>query len=92
MTTFECTGAEDACCSGICAVPITTSGAAYCAATCTTGSECVSGCCSPVVGSSELACLPRGFCAATCSAGSEPCTANTDCCKGYVCTGGACTP
>ena len=89
----ECTSTPNACCSGMCDAPETTTGQAFCAASCSSASECQSGCCAPVQGSSQMACSPIGFCANTCHGASGACTANTDCCLNYECVatnGGTC--
>jgi len=83
----ECTSTPNACCSGLCDAPTTTTGQAYCAAACTTAADCESGCCAVVANSTVMACSPRGFCANTCSGASGACTANTDCCENFECVG-----
>ncbi len=93
----DCTSAPDACCSGICS-PLTgsallTGQQAVCADSCSTGPECVSGCCVPDVTTGMLACAPRGSCPATCVPAGSACTSPADCCGRETCislNGGSC--
>jgi len=90
---IDCTNARDACCSGLCDQPTTTTGPAVCAAPCTTGADCNSGCCASLQNTAQMACSPIGFCANTCHSGGGACAASTDCCLNYECVttnGGTC--
>ena len=76
-----CTSTPNACCSGICSADTSDpTQPSYCAASCTTGAECESGCCAPLQGSSQMSCAGVGFCANTCKAPGDSCTATEDCC------------
>ena len=87
-TSTDCTSTPNACCSGICSVPTTIPGAhAFCAARCTAGSQCKSGCCAPEQNTGMMACAPRGFCSNTCSASGAACITPEDCCAGNTCVG-----
>ena len=88
-----CTSTPNACCSGVCSEPTTTSGQAVCAAPCSSGSDCASGCCAPVTGATGTYCSPIGFCPNLCMQAGSACQADTDCCRGETCVttnGGSC--
>lgn len=69
-----------------------------CSATCSSGSDCESGCCTPD-SSNRWTCSPADYCTPSCKGGvGTPCTTQGDCCQvdtnGDVCVGAplnACT-
>jgi hypothetical protein len=62
-----------------------------CADSCTTGSECVSGCCAPLAGDVGSVCSAPVYCPPGGSAAiGDPCSLDTDCGEG-TCTGLWCT-
>jgi len=78
-----CTSTPNACCSGICQSDVSDpTQPALCAAACTSGAGCESGCCAPLQNSTLMSCAPRGFCSSTCAATATSCTESTDCCLG----------
>lgn len=58
-----------------------------CAATCTSGAQCQTGCCAPLV-SGGSACGPSSLCGGNQTAGiGDPCNSTTDCQSGLTCAG-----
>jgi hypothetical protein len=56
-------------------------GGAICRATCTTGTDCQSGCCAPLAGGGN-ACFAASQCQTHCAAANEACQTAADCCGG----------
>src|SRR5215510_7563635 len=63
----DCTATPNGCCSGICENKVgDPAHHAVCAVACTQDTDCLSGCCTMLVGTAVKACAPRGFCIETC--------------------------
>jgi hypothetical protein len=76
-----------ACCDGLtCSMTSPTSGS--CRKTCTTGTECDTGCCADVQDNGQLVCAPETACTNPCKKRGEACEANTtgNCCNGTCVT------
>jgi hypothetical protein len=81
----SCAGAAASCCSGTTCVNFPELGGAFCSANCTTGGDCVSGCCAPLTSGSGSVCAPAARCAGCKKAGEENCQGDDDCCNGSSC-------
>jgi len=85
-TGTDCTATPNACCSGICFNKVgDPAHHAACAAACTQDADCLSGCCTMLVGTAVKSCAPRGFCIETCMAPGTACLTTDDCCAGNTC-------
>ena len=74
------------CCGGLqCSLTNATSGT--CRKTCTTGTDCDTGCCTDVKDNGQLVCAPASACTNPCKKRGEACQANGgDCCNGTCVT------
>lgn len=72
------------CCTGTTCVTFPDFGGDFCAADCTTGDGCNSGCCTGLVNGGAV-CAPSSYCATCKKAGEEGCQSNGDCCNGSAC-------
>ncbi len=72
---------------------VNTGNGAICAITCTSGSQCASGCCASLEGGGSV-CAPSNYCEASCRATGSSCTTNGACCGfasgNALCVGGVC--
>jgi hypothetical protein len=83
---INCTTFPSSCCSGVCSHPLADLMApSFCAAICTTNSDCRSGCCAPLSNDPRMSCAARGFCPDTCSFDGESCDTTDDCCADETC-------
>lgn len=80
----SCATSPAVCCAGTTCTNFPDLGGSFCAANCTTGDGCNSGCCVPLEKGGGV-CGASSYCATCKKAGQEGCVSDTECCGGAAC-------